>query len=235
MRRPHAVTGPVANSGPSTRRSPGAPIRAWQIWNEQNSPTFFDATPNAAPLRDAARDRPRRDHGVDSWRASRSRRHVRNPARGAGARSRAARFLATLYRHRASAPPTSTGRAASLRAYPVRRHRPDRPLPDRRPRRAGDAATGLWITELGWASDGEPSALNVGLRGQASACTESFTVLVAERRQLRHREPGLVFLARRPGDGRGPLLLVSGVGPARLQTWPISRRWRRLHAFAGGR
>ena len=46
------------------------PIRNWQIWNEQNSPTFYQPKPNVAGLREGAR-RPARTRSPRATRAQR--------------------------------------------------------------------------------------------------------------------------------------------------------------------
>ena len=137
---------------------PRLPIRAWQIWNEQNSPTFFRPRPNVrayAELLAAAHDAiAARDPGA----RDRPRRHVRHPARRpeAGDRRRGvpppalppARGGSGLRRCR-PAPLRRRGSTASSTRSACCATRSSAPATTR----------ALWITELGWASGGlVPSA-----------------------------------------------------------------------------
>jgi hypothetical protein len=55
-------------------------------------------------------------------------------------------------------------------------------LARREMRRAEDAGTDVWITELGWASDGPPGMLAAkSERGQANALTRAFELLRRKR------------------------------------------------------
>ena len=43
----------------------------------------------------------------------------------------------------------------------------------------------MWVTELGWASGGPPSPLNVGRAGQAKKLRQSFKYFKKKRRKLK--------------------------------------------------
>ncbi len=162
---------------------PARPIRVWQIWNEQNSSTFF--MPRPSPRRFAAL----LDPAHDAITAVHPRARIvlggmfGLPRSGPRGSIPAWRYLSRLYRHDGGADfdgvaahpyaPTLSGvfsqidrlRAAMLSAE--------------------DGQTRLWVTELGWASNGAASGLNVGPRGQARRLRHSFERLLAQRRQLR--------------------------------------------------
>jgi polysaccharide biosynthesis protein PslG len=158
------------------------PIRAWQIWNEQNSPTFFN--PRPSPRRYAAMLTPAHDAitAIDPGARIILGGMFGMPRGGRGSAIAAWRFLARIYRRGAAADfdgvaahpyaPTLSGvldQVERIRAAMAR---------------AGDGATRLWITELGWASHGPASALNRGPSGQAQRLRHSFRRLLAERHRL---------------------------------------------------
>ena len=61
---PSTATGRTASSGPLNPALPELPIRDWQLWNEQNSPSFWKPKPNVkayAKLLDAAHDAIKRE------------------------------------------------------------------------------------------------------------------------------------------------------------------------------
>jgi hypothetical protein len=158
------------------------PIRVWQIWNEQNSPTFF--SPRPSPRSYAAMLGPAHDAitAIDPDARIILGGMFGTPRGGRGGSIAAWRFLARIYQRDAAADfdgvaahpyaPTLSGvleQVERIRAAMAS---------------AGDGNTGLWITELGWASNGPASALNRGPRGQAQRLRHSFRRLLAERRRL---------------------------------------------------
>ena len=111
---------------------------------------------------------------------------------------------------------------------------------------SGDEDGGIWISEVGWASGGEPSGLTVGPERQAEYLTQTFELMAREQRAARARGGDLVFAqrcagfglaralrpvhSRRPGkalvagvrrpDGRRPLAQVQGLAPSSNQNPP---------------
>ncbi|MQA74383.1 MAG: hypothetical protein GEU88_08615 [Solirubrobacterales bacterium] len=165
---------------------PHLPIRAWQVWNEQNSPFFFrpraDASSYAALLERTATAVRAVDPGAEvivggMWGATSS------PSGVIGT----GRYLRDLYRVDGASEsfdsisvhpydPRTKGVLAQIRAA------------RRVARRAGDAAAGLWVTEVGWASAGRRNeGLVKGRSGQARMLRRTFTRLIdrAERWNLR--------------------------------------------------
>jgi hypothetical protein len=164
---------------------PELPVRSWQIWNEQNSPKYFQPTPSPQS-------------------------YVRLVASGAaGIRSvdgGAEIVLGGMWGppHTDAVVPTATylrqlyavpGAAATFDSIAVHPYAASLDgVMDQMARvrkvvtKAGDRRVGAWITELGWASSGPR---NVGLvkspRGQARLLEESFRALIAKRRAWRIR------------------------------------------------
>ena len=67
--------------------------------------------------------------------------------------------------------------------------------------RFGGSGAGLWITEVGWASAGQPSGLTVGRPGQADYLTQTFQLAAAARQRL--ELDGVVWYSL--NDTPGPL------------------------------
>jgi hypothetical protein len=160
------------------------PIRTWQIWNEQNSRTFF--APKAKPRRYAKllRSASRAVKSVD-----RSANVVLGGmAQLAGSRKAktATKYLQALYRIRgierrfdgvAVHPYGAKVRSAIGQVNSFRD----------RIEAAHDRHAQLWITEMGWSSAARGNPLNVGRRGQARRLKQAFTYLERNRHRLNLR------------------------------------------------
>ncbi|MDX6581468.1 MAG: polysaccharide biosynthesis protein PslG [Solirubrobacterales bacterium] len=163
---------------------PQLPVRVWQVWNEQNSPSYWEPRPDVdayARLLDAAHEAiTQRDPEAKLILGG----MFATPLGGLGPAITAARFLARLYRHR-GARRDFDGVAAHPYAAKLSGVREQINLLRDRMDAAGDERAGLWITELGWASGGAPNPLNRGLDGQASRLRQAFAYLLRKRRALR--------------------------------------------------
>ena len=210
------------------------PIESWQIWNEQNSPFFFrpqvDPESYAALLEAAAakiraadpdaEDRPRRrvqragHRGGCARLGSLPERAVRGP-RGSPTASTRSRCIPTPAAFPRSSPRSDAARQAA--------------------EQAGDGGVGLWVTELGWASDGKPSENLVKTpEGQAMALERSFGTLIDRREQYHLR--GIYWYSWRdtePGERR--LRLVRVLRADRPRRTSPSRRTRRCAPWPGAR
>jgi hypothetical protein len=165
---------------------PKLPVRAWQIWNEQNSPSFWKPKPDVkayANLLDSAhRAITAADPGAEIILGG----MFGTPLGGRKPAVSAWDFLAKLYRRKGArkdfdgvAPHPYASRFSKVRAQIdlLRDAMVD----------ANDADAALWITELGWASGGAPNPLNRGLAGQADRLTEAFKYLIKKRKSLNIR------------------------------------------------
>jgi hypothetical protein len=162
---------------------PKLPITAWQIWNEQNSPTFFRPLPKVrayGKMIAAAHDAiTARDPAAKIILGG----MFGNPRGGAKPVIPAAEYLARLYR-RPGAAEDFNGVAAHPYAGTVPEMAAQVKLLHREVERAGDNAS-VWITEVGWASGGPPSSLNPGPEGQADRLREAYGYFLAHRKRLR--------------------------------------------------
>jgi hypothetical protein len=165
---------------------PRTPIGSWQVWLEQNSPTYFAPRPDVrsyAKLLDAAAGAIR---GADP-----AAEVVLGGMWGAESTSDAvvpaARYLKRLYRR-----PGVKANFDSLALNPYARKlsgvfeqiKAARAVA----KRARDRKAGLWVTELGWASSGpKKENLVYGPRKQARLLKQAFASLHRKRRAWRVR------------------------------------------------
>ena len=160
------------------------PIRTWQIWNEQNSPSFYRPRPDVrtyARLLDRARNAiVAGDPGARIVLGGMfgTPRGARRPALAAWT------YLRKLYAVRGArrdfdgvAPHPYAGKMGKVKAQLDRFRREIEAV--------GDRQAGLWVTELGWASGGPPSPLNRGRAGQAKSLRRAFSYLRSKRRELK--------------------------------------------------
>jgi hypothetical protein len=160
--------------------SPAQPIRIWQVWNEQNSATFYAPEPSISgyvKLLEAA------DETI----------HERDPDAeivlggmfgtppDAGERADTAwQYLRELYETE-GAEDLFDGVASHPYAANLDKVESQVELLHDEIVRAEDSDAGLWVTELGWASNGPDHPLNRGAEGQAERLTEAFDLLLANR------------------------------------------------------
>jgi polysaccharide biosynthesis protein PslG len=157
---------------------PKLPITRWQLWNEPNSPLFwkpapdpgayaellrgFDSTveradPNAKVMLGGLFPTPRGGISMEDF----MNRLYREGAKGD--------FDAAAIHPYAANPEDAIGSTADLRSVM---------------NQAGDPDTPIWITEVGWASAGQPSGLTVGPSRQADYLTRTFELGAAQRSRL---------------------------------------------------
>jgi Glycosyl hydrolase catalytic core len=165
---------------------PYTPIRAWQIWLEQNSPTYFAPQPDvsayaallgatAGPIRAADPEAEIVLGGM--WGADSV----------SGSVVPSARYLKRLYRKRGVKPNFDS---IALHPYAARLKGMVEQIDAARAavKRARDRKVGMWVTELGWASSGpKDENLVYGLKGQAKQLRKAFKILRRNRGPWRVR------------------------------------------------
>jgi len=167
---------------------PRVPIRAWQVWNEEN---FFYFTKPVSPGRYARllavtrptirRADPRAEivlGGLFGY-----------PRQGLPLGMDAVDFLDRLYRSRGV---KADFDAVAIHPYAADVGELSRAVEDARAtmNRHGDRRAGLYVTEIGWGSAYNPRAVafEVGLRGQARELRRAYGYLLANRGRLRLRQ-----------------------------------------------
>jgi hypothetical protein len=163
---------------------PRLPIRAWQIWNEEN---FFYFTTPASPTRYARllALSHRAIHRADPRAVVVTGGLFGDPGEAPPRAVDAADFLDRLYRVRGV---KSTFDAVALHPYAADSAELRRIVGEVRGTmlRHGDRRSGLYITEIGWGSQFDPRvvAFEVGLRGQARQLRDAYRYLVGNRGRL---------------------------------------------------
>ncbi len=156
------------------------PIRAWQVWNEQNSGHLTQPQPAVRPyariVRTTSRAVKAHDPGArvilgGMIKAMRDPNLGGLPGRG---------FLTRLYHQR--------GIARHFEGIGIQPYSHNFPAVARQVRalrsvaaRAGDPDVETWITEIGWSSAGTPHPLNMGEDGQAKFLTRAFRLFIHNR------------------------------------------------------
>ncbi len=175
--------GPEGGFWPENPTVPKLPITVWQIWNEQNSPTFYKPRPEPrgyAKLLDASH---RAIRAADPGAATILGGMFGTPLGGRKPGLASWEFLHQLYDVegvRRDFDGVAPHPYASSFEKVLRQIR----LLRREMKAAHDRSAGLWITELGWASGGDANPLNKGRRGQARQLTKAFEYLIRKRTQM---------------------------------------------------
>jgi hypothetical protein len=154
------------------------PVVDWQLWNEPNSPLFWKPAPDVGGYLTLLRGFASAVRGVDP--AARVILGGLFPSPRGGIDL--SPFMAALFRAggkglfdaAALHPYAATPRVALSLARAARK------ILDR----FDDPDAGLWITEVGWASGGQPSGLTVGPTRQADYLRQTFALAAEERKQL---------------------------------------------------
>jgi polysaccharide biosynthesis protein PslG len=188
---------------------PEQPIEAWQIWNEQNSPTFYGPKPNVkhyAKLLKAAHN------GISSVDPSAevlvggmfgTPLHGRKPAISSW------NFLAKLYDVKGS---KKYFDGVSIHPYAPKLVNVQLQVDKMRDamKAAHDTGAEIWITEVGWASGGPTNPLVRGNRGQAQRLNEAFDYFLSKRRAFHIRT--VIWYSWQDTTDRGPCEWCQGSG-----------------------
>ena len=184
--------------GAASRRCATQPITAWQIWNEENSPGFFQPRPDVGPLRrrccSAASEAIR---GQDPDAEVVLGGLFGYPLNGRDGGLRATDYLRELYAD-PGIEAAFDGRRRSTRTRP---HAPGVKGQMRRinhiVREAGDEQARIWITEIGWGSGGKRDAAQPRPRRPGAAAAPGVPLLRRPRARHAHPDRALVRVARR--------------------------------------
>ncbi len=162
---------------------PESPVRTWQIWNEQNSPSAYAPAPSvedyAELLRVASEAIRARDPGASIVVGG----MFGTPFKGQPPALTAADFLRRLY-----AVPEITETFDAVAAHPYAAHvtgvdEQVSAVHDEVLRAADDAK--VWITEVGWSSAEGDSPLERGPEGQAENLAGAYDLFLSKREAWR--------------------------------------------------
>jgi hypothetical protein len=202
------------------------PIRRWEIWNEQNIVTFAHRpSPErfAKLIRISGRVLHRADPGSKVIVGGLFGRPLQIPPNVASGD-----FLSRLYRARRIKPffdgiglHPYVADAGAMRAQIANLRRIMR--------LHGDAATPLYVTELGWGSDDFESRWERGLFGQARELDRAFTMLTRQRG--RWRIGGVWWFTWTDEDGACQFCDSAGLLTKAREAKPA---WYRFNAWTGG-
>ena len=160
---------------------PKVPITAWQIWNEQNSSTFFAPKPNQkayAKLVGAASDAIKtRDPAAEVVLGGMA------DLAGSSKAIRGSKYLAKLYKV-SGVKSDFDGVAPHPYGATLDKVIGQIDLYRQVMKKAGDSKADLWITEIGWGSKSGGHPLNKGTKGQAKLLKDSFKYFVKKRNAL---------------------------------------------------
>lgn len=160
---------------------PRLPIRAWEIWNEQNIVTFGEADPErfAKLVRTSGRVLRRNDRGAKLILGGLFGRPLQVPPN-----VHIGQFMTRLY---AAGDVKRWFDGVALHPYVARAAAMRGQIENLRRVMGlhGDGATPLYITEMGWGSAGFESRWERGWRGQARELNQAFSMLSRNRRAWR--------------------------------------------------
>jgi len=175
--------GPSGSFWRSRPRLPRVSVRSWQVWNEPNLPVYWPPGPDAAAyvrlLRATGRAIKRVDPAAQILTAGLTESRLGVPL---------GTYLERMY---------EAGAAGTFDVLALNPFAPDARAVlalVRAARRVGalhSEAPAVWITELGWATGGPPSAFRVGESEQAELIEGTLSALVRRRHELRLR--GVVY------------------------------------------
>jgi hypothetical protein len=183
------------------------PVEQWQIWNEQNSPTYYEPKPSpkgyAELLKISDEAIGEVDPGADIVLGG----MFGTPSRNKGIFSW--KFLKRLY--------AVNGAGSHFDAVAVHPYSPNLAgikaqieLMREKMKKAGDAKTPIWVTEIGWGSAGtQGQPLSKSLKGQKKLLRKSFNMLLEHRGNWKIKRV-FWFTWRDPADGADVTGVVCG-------------------------
>jgi hypothetical protein len=187
---------------------PKMPIRAWQIWNEQNSPSFYAPRPNVASYARLVEVAADAIHDVDPDAEIVLGGMFGTPFGGQAPGIAATDYLQQLYVLLGSDPPFDSVGVHPYGAHTSKVVEQVAGLHDVIAG-AGDDAR-LWVTEMGWSSEEGGEPLERGAEGQAAALTESYDYLIENRDALNLQ--GIVWYSWTDFYGAGICAWCAGSG-----------------------
>jgi hypothetical protein len=218
--------GPGGTFWEEHRKLPTLPIRTWEIWNEENIVSFAtrpDPARFAVLIRISGRVLHHADPGSKVLVGGLFGRPLQIPPNIASGD-----YLSRLYRA-GNVKPYFDGVALHPYVADVRAMGTQLKHLRRIMRANGDAATPLYVTELGWGSRSGPSRWERGLWGQADQLSRAFAMLSANR--LRWNVAGAWWFTWSDEGGSCQFCGSAGLLTAKREAKPS---WYRFIAWTGG-
>jgi polysaccharide biosynthesis protein PslG len=226
LRRAVGRYGPHGSFWEENPALPFLPIRRWEIWNEENIVTFAerpDPAGFATLIRISGRILHRADPGAQVILGGLFGRPLQIPPNVSSGD-----YLSRVYRARpvkryfdgvALHPYVARARAMGAQIVNLRRIM----------RVHHDAATPIYVTELGWGSDSGPTRWERGLYGQAHQLSSAFAMLSAQR--LNWRIGGAWWFTWTDEGGSCQFCRSAGLLTEARKAKPA---WYRFNAWTGG-
>jgi hypothetical protein len=188
---------------------PQMPIRAWQLWNEQNSPSFYEPKPNVKRYAKLVKAGWEGIHTVDPGAEVITGGMFGTPLGGRKPGITAWDFLAKLYDVKGI---KKYFNGVAIHPYAAKLSKVQLQVDNMRDsmKSGHDTKTDIWITELGWASSGPTNPLVRGNRGQAERLSEAFDYFLSKRRPFHVQT--VIWYSWQDTTDRGPCEWCQGSG-----------------------
>jgi hypothetical protein len=208
---------------------PKVPIRAWQIWNEQNSPSFYAPRPDVASYAKLVEVAASAIQEVDPDAEVVLGGMFGTPFGGEAPGISATDYLQQLYSILGSDPPFD---AVGVHPYGAHTSKVTEQVAGLHDviEGSGDDAR-LWVTEMGWSSDEGSEPLERGPEGQATALTDSYEYLLDNRESLNLQ--GIVWYSWTDFKGADICAWCAGSGLFTEDGTP-KPAWSAFTSFTGG-
>ncbi|HEX4670152.1 MAG TPA: hypothetical protein VH275_09295 [Solirubrobacterales bacterium] len=226
LRRAVGRYGPHGSFWEENPDLPFLPIRRWEIWNEENIVTFAerpDPAGFATLIRISGRILHRADPGAKVILGGLFGRPLQIPPNVSSGD-----YLSRVYRAR---PVKQYFDGVALHPYVARARAMGAQIVNLRRimRIHHDAATPIYVTELGWGSDSGPTRWERGLYGQAHQLSSAFAMLSAQR--LNWRIGGAWWFTWTDEGGSCQFCRSAGLLTEARKAKPA---WYRFNAWTGG-
>ena len=179
--------GPDGSFWAENPQIPKLPIHAWQIWNEQNSPTYYAPEPNVDDYAKLVTEASRAIEDIDPTAEVILGGMFYSPLGGRAPAMLSTDYLRQLYR-RPGFEQRFDGVAVHPYAQSFKTVKLLVELMRKESAKAGDGNVGYWLTEVGWASGGASHPLVVGESKQAKKLRQAFKYFTANRAKLNIRQ-----------------------------------------------
>jgi len=212
---------------------PRRPVRTWQIWNEPNY-FYFSKRPNPGRYGQLVKISHRALSSVDPGARLVLGGMFSLPRERPPSAYAAYRFLLMMYRRHPGIERFFEG----IAIHPYTRHyKYLTPILNQvrwAVRRAGDPGVGLWLTEMGWGSQGGPDATGFekGRKGQVRQLKGSFKALLRHRRAWRLKRVYWFSVTDFTGEEACNFCDSSGLFTENFGAKPA---WHAFTRFGGGR